>query len=321
MAGNMKKETMQHEKHSSAHSARQVPAEQVSSPASGFLARLWAAWRRGCRALRALPLDLPAAQRQWWQSALGQHLLTEERAVLSQALQGSYGVHWALLGPYPGFHEDLAVDIAHGFQFGHEIEPGTPIALRNDAAAWPLASETLTAVVLPHAYAHAEDPHSLLREAHRVLRADGVVVVLGWNPWSLWGARIVLSRLWQIATRRRVRYPWCTRLLTAGRLREWCSVLGFEVLRVRHYGYQLPINATPAGGIVRVIAAGLRRLHLAPFAGGYCLVARKHVLPLTPIRPRWARRSVPVGAMVGQRAVESGTLPRMHTMSDPDSYD
>jgi SAM-dependent methyltransferase len=268
-----------------------------------------------------LPLDLPAAQRQWWQSELGKRLLAEERAVLSQALQGSYGVHWGLLGPYPGYREDLAADIAHGFQFGHEIEPGTPIALRNDAAAWPLASETLTAVVLPHAYAHAEDPHALLREAHRVLRAEGIVVVLGWNPWSLWGARILLSRLWQIATRRRVRYPWCTRLLTAGRLREWCSVLGFEVLRVRHYGYQLPINSARAEGLLQVLAAGLRRLRLAPFAGGYCLVARKHVLPLTPIRPRWARRSVAVGAMVGQRAVESGTLPRMHTSSDPVSHD
>ena len=271
--------------------------------------------------LRALPLDLPAAQRHWWQSALGQRLLTEEHTVLSRALQGSYGVHWGLLGPYPGYREDLAVDIAHGFQFGHEVEPGTPVALRNDAAAWPLASDTLTAVVLPHAYAHAEDPHGLLREAHRVLRAEGIVVVLGWNPWSLWGARIVLSRVWQLLSQRRTRYPWCTRLLSAGRLREWCSVLGFEIVQVRHHGYQLPINTTRAGALLQVIAAGLHRFRLAPFAGGYCLVARKHVLPLTPIRPRWARRSVAVSAMVGQRAVENGTLPRMQTTSDPIPHD
>ncbi|MGA1562086.1 MAG: class I SAM-dependent methyltransferase [Gammaproteobacteria bacterium] len=316
----MKRETMQHEEDSSEHSASQAPAEQVSAPRS-IPARLWAAWQRACRALRALPLDLPAAQRHWWQSPLGQRLLSEEGGVLARALQGSYGVHWGLLGPYPGYREELAADIAHGFQFGHEIEPGAPIALRNDAAAWPLASETLTAVVLPHAYAHAEDPHGLLREAHRVLRAEGIVVVLGWNPWSLWGVRIVLSRIWQIVTRRRVRYPWCTRLLTAGRLREWCSVLGFEIVRVRHYGYQLPINTVRAEGVLQRIASGLRRLRLAPFAGGYCLVARKHVLPLTPIRPRWARRSVTVGAMVGQRAVESGTLPRMPHTSDSISHD
>lgn len=312
---------MRHEEHSSEHSARADASGQVSPTPASFTARLWTAWQRGCRALRPLPLDLPAAQRQWWQSALGQALLADERAVLAQALQGSYGVHWALLGPYPGFAEELAGDIAHGFQFGHEVEPGTPIALRSEVAAWPLASETLTAVVLPHAYSHAEDPHGLLREAHRVLRAEGIVVVLGWNPWSLWGARIVLSRLWQLLLRRRVRYPWCTRLLTAGRLREWCSVLGFEVLRVQGYGYRLPLDRLQGMGVLQRLVRGLQRLRLAPFAGGYCLVARKHVLPLTPIRPRWARRRVAVGAMVGQRAVESGTLPRMSGASDSISHD
>ncbi len=313
---------MRHDEHSSGHSASPAPDEQpqteqpqTEQPQIKFApivptrwARWQAVWQRGCSAQHSLPLDLALAQHSWWQSRLGQQLLAEERDVLGAALQGSYGVHWALLGPYPGDFDGLVGGIAHGFQFAQEAASGMPVDLRSDAAAWPIASDTLTAVVLPHAYAHAEDPHGLLREAHRALRAEGVVIVLGWNPWSLWGLRITLARLWQLLLRRSVRYPWCTRLLSAGRLREWCSVLGFEVLRVRHYGYRLPLNSERASGLQQWLAMALQRIRFAPTAGGYCLVARKRVLPLTPVRPRWARRPAAVGAAIGQRAVEGGTL-------------
>src|SRR3546814_7072469 len=34
-----------------------------------------------------------------------------------------------------------------------------------------------------------EDPPEVLREAERVLVPDGRLVISGFNPWSLWGAR------------------------------------------------------------------------------------------------------------------------------------
>jgi ubiquinone/menaquinone biosynthesis C-methylase UbiE len=42
--------------------------------------------------------------------------------------------------------------------------------------------------VLPHTLEFTRDPHHRLREAHRVLRAEGRLLVLGLNPASLWAS-------------------------------------------------------------------------------------------------------------------------------------
>ncbi|WP_223717365.1 class I SAM-dependent methyltransferase, partial [Escherichia fergusonii] len=69
-----------------------------------------------------------------------------------------------------------------------------PVALRCDFHALPFPANSLDLVVLPHALELASDPHETLREVERVLVPEGRVVILGFNPASLWG-------LWQRAGR------------------------------------------------------------------------------------------------------------------------
>ena len=52
----------------------------------------------------------------------------------------------------------------------------------------PFDASSLDLVVLPHALELARDPHLALREVERVLVPEGRVVIVGFNPASLWGA-------------------------------------------------------------------------------------------------------------------------------------
>src|SRR4029450_12400239 len=67
--------------------------------------------------------------------------------------------------------------------------PRAAVALPCDFDALPFEANRLRLVVLPHALELARDPHLALREVDRVLRPEGRVVIVGFNPGSLWGVR------------------------------------------------------------------------------------------------------------------------------------
>jgi len=100
------------------------------------------------------------------------------------------------------------------------LEPGA--ALAADPLQLPLASQSVDLVVLPHVLEGHHNPHDVLREAERVLRADGQIVISGFNTASLWRVR-------QAFTRHRNGAPWDAKFIGLLRLREWLRVLGFEL--------------------------------------------------------------------------------------------
>jgi len=86
----------------------------------------------------------------------------------------------------------------------------------------PFAANSVDLAVLPHALEFDENPHQVLREVERVLVPEGHVIVTGFNPYSLWGARRKLSRLQTLP-------PWGCEYISVSRLKDWFSLLGFEM--------------------------------------------------------------------------------------------
>lgn len=122
------------------------------------------------------------------------------------------------------------------------------IALWCDFDALPFDSQSLDLVVLPHTLELTRDPHEALREVERVLRPEGRVVVLGFNPFSLWGARHALGqwrrRLWPEQTAPFL--PAQGELIGHRRVRDWLRLLSFE-LEHSHWGcYGLPLQSERA---------------------------------------------------------------------------
>ncbi len=109
----------------------------------------------------------------------------------------------------------------------------------------PFASESIDLIVLPHVLEFAADPHQILREAERVLRPEGRLVISGFNPTSLWGIRQYLSRL--------IASPYLPRdgqFISLIRVKDWLQLLNFSLDR-GHFGcYKLPLQSQ--SGIARM---------------------------------------------------------------------
>ncbi len=233
--------------------------------------------------------EIPAAARGWFDQPAGRRVLMEERRLMGEALDTVFGYflvqvgRWGQTGEFTGLSGiGRRVLLAGGADDGADI--------RALPAALPLLSDGIDAVILPHLLERVADPHGVLREAERVLMGEGQVLILGFNPWSLWGLRNLFMRH---GTR-----PWSGRYISEGRLRDWLALLGFEVVRADRYLFGWPSD--------RAFVARRNRL-LEPIGrrwwpwlnGAYLIVARKRVLALTPQPRRWkrARRQL-VGGLV-----------------------
>lgn len=97
----------------------------------------------------------------------------------------------------------------------------------------PFASQSVDLLVLPHVLEFAEEPHLILREADRVLRPEGRLIVTGFNPVSLWGLRQALGR--------GLGHEWLpepAQMVTIARLKDWLKLLGLSTEEVVHGCYR-----------------------------------------------------------------------------------
>jgi SAM-dependent methyltransferase len=225
--------------------------------------------------------------RAWFETVPGTRLLAAERAQLARVLPDLLGLHLVQVG-WLGV-EDLMREsrIAHRavLDADHAVAGVNPgCYARPDAL--PIASDSVDAVILPHVLEFEEDPRHSLREAHRVLAGEGHLVVIGFNPLGVWG-------LWRAAHGRRGRPPWCGYFLSLLRLRDWLALLGFQVLEWRTFFPLPPLASERWLTLLRPLEA-LDGVLGAPLHGAHVVLARKRVVPLTPIRPLWEKRRDPV---------------------------
>lgn len=101
----------------------------------------------------------------------------------------------------------------------------TELGLRCDFESLPFPNNSLDLVVLPHALELARDPHETLREVERVLVPEGKVIIVGFNPASLWGLSHKLGRL---GVKSATVLPQ-GEFIAYWRLRDWLRLLGLEV--------------------------------------------------------------------------------------------
>jgi len=185
----------------------------------------------------------------WLQSPPGQCLLRWEQRHLDQAVVDVFGYHALQLGlpQLQGLranrmpHRWLACDTLHDNSVAEppsvadDGEISLPLdgaaALHCDFDALPFPNQSLDLVVLPHALEMSHDPHLTLREVERVLVPEGRVMILGFNPASMWGLRQRLGRARQAVGlgRRALFLPRTGEFLGYWRLRDWLRLLSFEV--------------------------------------------------------------------------------------------
>jgi SAM-dependent methyltransferase len=211
-----------------------------------------------------------------------------ERDVLSGMVSDLFGYQLLQVG-------ELGTDLGHldlcqiqrKTLVSHRADSGQSGAIVAEAQRLPVASDSVDAVILIHTLDFSADPHQVLREAERVLIAGGRVVIVGFNPFSLWG-------LWRLFGRWRGGVPWCGHFLSYPRLNDWLTLMGLGVERMDVMEFRPPTRRARLEVVERI---GRRVWPM--LAGIYVVRAVKRVSRVTPIRQRWARLRV-----LGPRAIE-----------------
>jgi SAM-dependent methyltransferase len=186
----------------------------------------------------------------WLRTAPGQHLLAWEQDRLDHAVTDAFGFHAVQLGlpEVDGLranrmpHRWVACDslvVPEALPLPPPLDelitmqpPHAPVGLHCDFDALPFPNASIDLVVLPHTLEVARDPHLTLREVERVLVPEGRVMILGFNPASMWGLRQRLGRARGavgLGGGSTLFLPRAGEFLGYWRLRDWLRLLSFEV--------------------------------------------------------------------------------------------
>jgi SAM-dependent methyltransferase len=215
---------------------------------------------------------------EWFATPLGQYLLAKERAYLDDVTPDIFGFHALQLG-LP------SVDLLHESRIAHRMRIAASEApdLYAKCHELPIATQSIDLVLLPHVLEFAEEPHAILREVDRVMMPEGRLVIVGFNPWSLWGLRGSVGP-------KRAQVPWNGRFVSLLRVKDWLALLGFDVSAGRLTAYAPPFESEkvrrrfgfmePAGDRWWAVGGAV-----------YMLQAIKRVRGMRLITPAWQEKS------------------------------
>ncbi|MEI5639147.1 MULTISPECIES: class I SAM-dependent methyltransferase [unclassified Pseudoalteromonas] len=211
----------------------------------------------------------------WQDFPHGEYLKVGIQKRLDAWLPRMFGYHMLKLGCLSGQLDTSASPIKHQVCVAPE---GKHVGVFAEVDELPFYENSVDACILSQCLEYHSDPHHILREAHRTLIPGGYIVISGFNPFSLCGAA-------QMLPFSREKLPWSGRFFTPSRVKDWLDLLGFEIV-----GDERFIHASLARGSRLSRFAPWRRFcrhYLKPMGSVYLLVARKRVMPLTPIKPKW----------------------------------
>ncbi len=101
---------------------------------------------------------------------------------------------------------------------------GTNFATKIQAKAFnlPIQSETIDMIILPHLLEFDAHRFQTIREVERVLKPEGCLIILNFNPWSVW---LRSQYFWD----KHLAESWRGHFMTRSRILDWLKLLNFEL--------------------------------------------------------------------------------------------
>lgn len=148
---------------------------------------------------------------------------------------------------------------------------GCPTARQIQAKAFrlPLQCDSVDMIIVPHLLEFDSNRFQTMREIERVLKPEGVVLIVNFNPWSLW---IRYQYLWEL----KMADSWRGHFINRARILDWLKLLNFEVTQASDF-YLDTIKTTHG----KFIAGGCS---LSAVAYAVKAIKRRYnLIPLTPV--------------------------------------
>ncbi|MBS8239069.1 SAM-dependent methyltransferase [Marinobacter lipolyticus] len=221
---------------------------------------------------------------RWYQTPLGRALLADQRACVDTHLSNLTGARQLQVGISHRFPLASGTDFSQKIVTTPHWSPAIPDGVTVcDADELPFPGDSMDLVILHHTADFSPHPHQVLREASRVLRGEGSILLIGFNPLSLWGLRRAISRSRS--------GPWGGRFLMRSRMEDWLRLLDFSVEYSRSCFNRLPLQRPVSDRSVAFMDS-LSGNGILPVGAYYCILAKKRVCSRIPRRPVWRQQKV-----------------------------
>lgn len=228
------------------------------------------------------PIEVESIE-NWYSHFLNGYLASKELKMIKDIIKPFWGYRYLVLGGDDQTPWDELSNIPHRVTLQTSYIAGKT-SLCSTYDALPFQSDTFDLIVAPHVLEYQRDAKQSLEELCRVLLPEGHLVITGFNPVSLWGFP------WLRQRNKGVR-PWGGNFHSLNRLRGWLAAFGCETIEVKSYLYLPP--SVGEKNYQRLRSFELFCQVCWPQWGGcYCVVARKKVSTLTPIKPRWRSKQL-----------------------------
>lgn len=192
--------------------------------------------------------------REWYRTPLGCRVAEAERLALSTELSTLRLGYVVVVGPLNDY-----LGVAPTLRQWHGGVGGD---LRLDPCQMPFQAQSLDCLVLGHVLDLVDDPQAVMREAYQVLRPEGRLLILSFNPLGPWGvARLIGCWRWGGP-------PWCGRQWPAEAMGMRLRQMGFAEIGVKFICHRFPVQRSRVLGRLDsweqlVDRAGLGRLSAA----------------------------------------------------------
>jgi len=227
----------------------------------------------------ALAFRKQSHPKSWKQLPNGPLVLETINRTLRHWTPQFFGYHLLKIGALSGEVDCSYSPIKHQVTIGKKAESTDIISDIDDL---PCLEHSVDVCLLSHVLEFTGDPHHVVREANRVLIPNGYLVITGYNPFSLAGLNKLIPY-------RRQQSPWNERFFSSMRVKDWLHLMGYEILADDHYLYS-SLGSNVSKGKLSQYWSRFAGKYLPKLGSVYIIVAKKRMLPLTPIKPKWKLR-------------------------------
>lgn len=210
-------------------------------------------------------------QGEWWHQSLSRWIQEQGPPV--------FGNYMLTLGdlelPWHDLRVQRSLFVNEHLDFRHKE------GVQASWTALPFSKDSMDWVNLPFVLEYSSDPHQVLREVDYCLRTEGYLFIVMQNPIALHH----FGRCWP---RWRHKKPFDSRLFMISRVKDWLSLLNYQVIQ---QGYFAPGIPFPSRNKKKIRVSNDLKLKWAWRYAGVVLLAQKREWPLTLLRTRSLHRA------------------------------
>jgi len=240
----------------------------------------------------------------WYQTLSGQSALANTEELCAKTMSEIFGYYAIQIGMLSGEYDLLKHSrITTSFSLAN---PDNLIGLNGDDhkqidhavissnEQLPISTDDVDLVVASHVLEMSQNPHQVLREIDRVLVPEGHCILIGFNPYALSNLNKPLRFLRKNNKEKQQR---TYKMRSVARVRDWFSLLGFEVLEVNYMGFRPTLNNQKIFNSLQWLERWGE--YAGPLLGSmYIVHAKKQVIAMRPNKKVWRAPALLEGGKV-----------------------